>query len=390
MRKGNQSMKKLLFMIDSLNGGGAEKVLINILKRIDYNKYNVTVFLIYGEGIYLNHVPDNVKIKYLTLGNTTINNWNFVKKNIYKLYRKILLGIINFLKGLPIYMFIIKDKYDIEISFLEGLTCLYVANSPNKTSKKISWIHIDLEKRRTLNPKDELKALSTMDRIICVSHGSKNSVLNMYPHLEDKIQVIYNPIDKEEIIRKSNEIIEFNKKKITVVNVGRLEYQKGQNILIQAHKELIDEGVEHELIIIGEGSLHKELEQLIENINIKNSVKLLGFISNPYPYVKAADIFALPSFYEGLPLVIAEALILAKPIIATKCTGPNEMLNNEYGIMVEPNNVQSLKDGMKLMILDKETREYYSKKSIERAEIFDIKKTMDSINRLLSDIENEK
>lgn len=383
MRKDNHSMKKILFMIDSLNGGGAEKVLINILNRLDYNKYDVTVFLIYGEGIYLKYVPDNVKIKYLTLGNNTINNWNFIKKYIYKLYRKILFAIVNFFKGSPIYKFIIKDKYDIEISFIEGLTCLYVGNSSNKASKKISWIHIDLEKRKTLKPKKEIKALNAMDKIVCVSNGSKNSILNMYPHLEEKIQVIYNPIDKEEIIRKSNEIIEYKKMKITVITVGRLEYQKGHNVLIQAHKDLIDEGIDHELIIIGEGSLHKEIEQQIKRDNLEANVKLLGYIENPYPYIKAADIFVLPSLYEGFSLVIAEALILGKPVIATKCVGPTELLDNKYGVLIEPNDVDNLKLHMKQMILDEKNRQHYSKLSIKRSEIFDINSIIDSISQLL-------
>jgi len=379
-------MKKILFMIDSLNGGGAEKVLINILNRLDYNKFDITLFFIYGEGIYLKYVPENVKIKYLTLGNNTINNWNFGKKYIYKLYRKILFTFVNLLKGFPVYKFILKDKYDIEISFIEGLTCFYVANSTNKISRKISWIHTDLEKRRPLKSKQEIESLSTMDKIICVSHGSKDSVLNLYPHLEKKVQVIYNPIDKEEIIRKSNEIIEYKKKKITVITVGRLEYIKGHNILIQAHKELIDEGIDHDLIIIGEGSLHKEIEQRIEKDNLEGSVKLLGYIENPYPYIKASDIFVLPSRYEGFSLVIAEALILGKPVIATKCVGPTELLDNKYGILIEPNDVDSLKLHLKQMILDEKTRQYYSNMSIKRSEIFDINCTMDSINLLLDNL----
>lgn len=390
MRKDNHSMKKILFMIDSLNGGGAEKVLINILNRLDYNKFDVTVFLIYGEGIYLKYVPDNVKIKHLTLGNNTINNWKFVKKYIYKLYRKILFAVVNLLKGLPIYKFLIKDKYDIEISFIEGLTCLYVANSTNKTSKKISWIHTDLEKRRTLKPKQEIEALNKMDKIVCVSNGSKNSVLNMHPHLEEKIQVIYNPIDKEEIIRKSNEKIDFVKQKITLICVGRLEQIKGHYILIQAHKELIDEGIEHELIIIGEGSLHKEIEELIEKLNINNSVKLLGFLSNPYPYIKTADIFVLPSFYEGFSLAIAEALILGKPVIATKCVGPIEILENEYGMLVEVNDINNLKKAMKKMILDEKTRKIYSERANKRKEIFDQDNTMYKIHCFFETITDKR
>lgn len=376
-------MKKVLFMIDSLNGGGAERVLINILKRMDYTKYQVTVFLIFGEGVYLSSVPQNVKVRSLLKGYNTIKGWHPILRMIYKIYIKLTLGIVKILKGRPIYNHILKEKYDVEISFIEGDTCYFVANSRNKASKKISWIHIDLGKRRTMDYTTELRSLSRMDKIICVSNGTKKSVLSLYPQLEDKLQVIYNPIDKEQIIMNASVPIQISKDKTTIVCVGRLVYQKGYNVLLQAHKELINEGIEHQVIVLGEGNLENELKKQILELNLQESFTLLGYRENPYPYIKAADIYVLPSIFEGFSLSLVEAMVLGKPCIATRCVGPTEILNDEYGLLVEPGEMESLKQSMKKLIENKELQEYYSKKSLERIAIFDIDSVMKEISNII-------
>lgn len=376
-------MKKVLFMIDSLNGGGAEKVLIDILKRLDYTKLDVTVFLVYGEGVYIKDLPSQVHLKYLLEGYNKVNAWPLLKKYIYKAYRKLVLLYMKLTKGRPIYQFILKEQYDLEISFLEGITCLFVGNSKNNNSEKISWIHIDLEKRRTIRQKDEKAALDNMDRIICVSNGSRQSVINLYPDLEEKIKVIYNPIDKEEILAKSNEPIAVKSENVLLVCVGRLEMQKGHYFLINAHKELIDEGVKHNILILGEGGYRNEIEKQIDELSVKDSITLMGYIGNPYPYIKAADALVLPSLFEGFSLVLAEAIVLGKPTIATKCAGPMEILEDKYGLMVEPGDTKSLKEAMKKMILDQNVRQFYAEKSLERNKLFDIDAVMHEIKTTL-------
>lgn len=376
-------MKKVLLMTDSLNGGGAEKVLVNILKRLDYTNLDVTLFLIHGEGVYIKDLPPAVKLRYLFQGYNTVNEWSMPKKVVYKAYRKIVLGYLKLTKGRPIYQYILKDRYDLEISFLEGITCLFVGNSMNRHSRKISWIHTDLQKRRAIRQIDEKKSLDKMDRIICVSNGSKQSVLNLYPHLENRIEVIYNPIDRDDILYKANKPVNVKKDNVLLVCVGRLERQKGFHILVAAHKELIDEGIQHNIIILGEGRCRKELEKMITDLSVNESITLLGYMDNPYPYVKAADIFVLPSLYEGFSLVLAEAMILGKPAVATRCVGPMELLEEKHGLFAEPGDINSLKEAMKKMILNQEIRKFYSDKARERSMMFDIDYVMKKISNTL-------
>ena len=377
-------MKKILFIINSLPGGGAEKVLYDILRKIDKQKYNIEIFLINKEGIYVDKIKKlNIKIDYLFLERE--DKINFI------LYRKIKSCILLIKKYLylsfPKLISKLKNKrYDIEIAFLEGNPTLLLGNRKT-TALKIAWVHNDLEKHRVLSKKNEKKAYSKMNKIICVSADSKKSVENLYPELEKKIEVIYNPIPKEEILEKSLEIENiYSKEKINIVTVGRLNVQKGYDILLKAHNELLKEGLDYNLYILGEGGERKNLEKYISENSIEKNTFLLGFKENPYPYIKQADIFISSSRYEGYPLVICEAICLEKPIIATKCTGPNEILEGgKYGLLAEVESVESLRENMKKLILDEELRIKYSKLSKERSEIFDIKKTMKQIERVLDE-----
>ena len=248
-------MKKILFIINSLPGGGAEKVLYDILRKIDKQKYNIEIFLINKEGIYVDKIKKlNIKIDYLFLERE--DKINFI------LYRKIKSCILLIKKYLylsfPKLISKLKNKkYDVEIAFLEGNPTLLLGNRKT-TALKIAWVHNDLEKHRVLSKKNEKKAYSKMNKIICVSADSKKSVENLYPELEKKIEVIYNPIPKEEILEKSLEIENiYSKEKINIVTVGRLNVQKGYDILLKAHNELLKEGLDYNLYILGEGGERK-------------------------------------------------------------------------------------------------------------------------------------
>lgn len=375
-------MRKVLIVTDSLRGGGAEKVLYDILKNIDLKKYRIDIFLIFNYGIY--------KYKIEELGISIEGLFNerkdLINNIFYKKLKSLLIKISRWIYCK--YPFLIKKlkrkEYDIEIAFLEGYSSVLVANRKNN-SKKIGWIHIDLEKHKMINRNLEMESYKKIDKIICVSNDSKISVENLYPELKAKIEVIYNPIPKEEILKNSlKESNIYSTEKVNLITVGRLNKQKGYDILLKTHNELLNEGLDYNLYILGEGEERKKLEQYIKDNNIERNTFLLGFKENPYPYIKEADVFISSSRYEGYSLVVAEALCLEKPVIATKCTGPVELLDNgKYGLLAEVENVESLKENMKKLILSEKLRKKYSELSKERAKIFDIKKTMKQIERVL-------
>ena len=377
-------MRKVLIVTDSLRGGGAEKVLYDILKNIDLKKYRIDIFLIFNYGIY--------KYKIEELGISIEGLFNerkdLINNIFYKKLKSLLIKISRWIYCK--YPFLIKKlkrkEYDIEIAFLEGYSTSLIANRKNN-SKKIGWVHIDLEKHKIVDRKLESKSYNKIDKIICVSNDSKKSVENLYPELKAKIEVIYNPIPKEEILKNGlKESNIYSIEKVNLITVGRLNKQKGYDILLKTHNELLKEGLDYNLYILGEGEERKKLEQYIKDNNIEKNTFLLGFKENPYPYIKEADIFISSSRYEGYPLVICEAICLEKPIIATKCTGPNEILEGgKYGLLAEVESVESLRENMKKLISSEELRKKYSKLSKERSKIFDIKKTMKQIERVLDE-----
>lgn len=381
--------KKILIVINSLVGGGAEKVLVDILNNINNKKYDIDILLINKEGIYLDDVRKKYKVEYI-INSKVKTNINIILRKLNSLIR---LAKIKFMTSSFGCNKILKNNYDIEISFLEGYSTRFIANRKND-AKKIAWVHIDLYKYKCINRKIERNSYNKIDKIIAVSYDTKNSIELLYPELKDKTNIIYNPIDSKKIIEMSKECIEeidsnklCDNNYVNFITIGRLTYQKGYDILLKAHKELIDEGYNHRLYILGEGNEYDNLSKYVQENNLSNTAYLLGFKKNPYPYLKQADVFISSSRYEGFALVIGEAMVLGKPIIATKCAGPRELLNDgEFGMLVETDDIESLKNSMKQMILDKEKQLYYTNKSLERSNIFNLDKTINEIENLFDNI----
>lgn len=375
--------RKILFIISNLYGGGAEKVLVDILERLDRTKFDIDVFLISKEGVYVEKVESILRKKILHLYGG--------RKDLFKniIYRKakslFLIYFYRYCKNNPnIIPSLFFKKYDVEIAFLEGAPTQLLSRRVNK-AKKIAWVHIDMEKHRMLNFDVEKECYRKMSNIICVSKDSKNSLLNLYPELNEKTEVIYNPIDREEINRKaSEEEINFDKESINLIAVGRLAHQKGFDILLKAFKELNLKYEKLNLYILGAGGDYKKLKKYVDENGLEKKVKFLGFQKNPYPYIKAADIFISSSRYEGYPLVLCEAISLGKPIIATKCTGPIEILENgKYGLLAEIENVSDLKNKIEILVSNTDKRIEYSNLSKECSKKFKVDEVMKQIENLL-------
>ncbi|WP_217077941.1 glycosyltransferase [Clostridium baratii] len=366
-------MKKIMFMMPNLNGGGAEKVLVDILNNLSTEKYDITLILLQKEGIYLKKLNEKIKVKFL------------IKKNIFleRLQRYLIKYIPAFY-----YKMKIKDQYDVEIAFLEGQVTKLISNSKNKKSKKIAWIHTDLLKfnwvKRDFIGNQQEKCYKVFNELIFVSNDCKKSFDIMFKNNNNKYKIIHNPVIGEDIIKKANE---YNTEDnvLTVVAIGRLNKIKGFDRLLLSHKKLI-KNYNHKLIIIGEGSERENLEKKIRELNIEKSVELKGFLENPYPFIKNSDVFVCSSRAEGYSLVVVEALCLGKAIVSTAVSGPKEILGkNEYGIICE-NSIEGIYNGLEIMLKDKKVRRHYEKKAIARFNDFDSFKCLKKIDDIISDI----
>jgi glycosyltransferase involved in cell wall biosynthesis len=366
-------LKKILLIIPNLGGGGAEKVLITLLNRLDLSKYKITLLLIFQEGIYLKDVPQNVNIKYLF----HVKNPLLIKF-VYKLFR--------YISPRLIYKFFIKEQYNVEIAFLEGIATKLVSGSTNPKSQKIAWVHTDLNNNHLTrhyykDTKNELEHYKKFNKIVCVSNDAKNGFIKLFNYNPD-IEVIYNPIDSKDIVKKANEE-KIYYEDFTVCSIGRLVEVKGMDRLLRVHAKLIQEGVYHKLNIIGSGPLELELKALCEGLDIKDTVYFQGFQTNPYKFLAASNIFVSSSLMEGFSLVVAEALILGKPVLSTKTSGPSEILaNGKYGKLVE-NSEDGLYKGLKELILNPELCNHFSEMATVRKDFFDLSLILGKIENML-------
>ncbi|WFC14071.1 glycosyltransferase [Aeromonas salmonicida] len=370
--------KKVLFLMETLGGGGAEKVLVNIVNSLDDIKYDITLLLLKREGMYLSKIPPHVKIKYLLDAEPT----GLVRRGMMYSLKKRWLNAVLSKPWLANMSF--PEEYDVGVSFLEGDSSLLLSHLDGP-KKKIAWVHIDLEKHHTLPKEIEKVVYENMDQIICVSEGSKHSVLSLYPALNDITSVIYNPIDLKKIIDGGEQKIRVGSG-LNVLAVGRLlNDQKAFDVLLDAHRINISAGLNYHLTILGEGSDRSTLEAYITEHQLGDNTSLLGFKDNPYPYIAGCDIFVISSHYEGYPVVLVEAMTLGKPIVSTDCTGPKEALSNgEFGHLVPIANAQALADGLKMLLENDAIRERYAELSKQRSEFFSFERSMRDIETLLN------
>lgn len=334
-------MIKILFFIDSISGGGAEKVLRNLVNNMDQSKFEITVQTINDSVKAETLLKDGIRYK-------TINR--FKNRVLNKLYQYWIRLCAELKILYPLY---IKDDYDIEVAYLECGPTKIIASSTNKKAVKIAWVHCDLEKKEGFADSIEKsrKYYEKYDEIVCVSENVKQSFEKLFG-TDMETTVLYNVNDENEIIEMAQAQINIKREKdVPLLEViGRLSQEKGVDRLIRVCSRLKKDRYSFELLILGEGEEREKLERMIEESDLSECVKLLGFISNPYPHMRMADILVCPSRYEGLSTVVTEGLILGKAIVTTQCSGMKELLgDSEYGIVTE-NSEQGLYYGVKKLL----------------------------------------
>lgn len=391
-------MKKLLFVVHTLQVGGAERVLINLLKKIDKNKYSITVLAIVNDGIYIDELKEIEGVKYKYLFDTFFKKSRENKQSkLHKICNKIMNFIwkiyILLIKYFPkmLYKKTVKEKYDVEIAFLEGKISKFVANSTNRESKKIAWIHTDINNVTGINIfkslKEEKSCYEKFDKIICVSDEVKKRFSNK-TGIKENLYVQVNPICSKEILEKAEEPIteELNKNGLIICSVGRLVKEKGYDRLLEIHNKLINESIIHTLWIIGEGEERVKLESYIKEHHLEDTVNLVGYRKNPFKYVQKADIFVCSSRIEGLSSAMLEATVLGKAIISTNCPGTKEILGEEgQAAMIVENDAEDLYKGLKLMLTDPKLRDKFRKNIKERSKKFDMSNVILEIEKILDE-----
>lgn len=365
-------MKKILFLMPDLEGGGAERALINLLREFDYTKYKVTLCLMYHRGVYLDAIPAQVHTIYLFK-----NERSFFFRKAWKRYIKYnKLWSLSFLIKCRL-----KKHYDVIISYLEGSAAFWHNIIIDRGKRNISWIHVDMLKYHSSHnayrnhEEDEKRCYQKMDQLVFVSQIAMENFSKLYDIDVPKC-CLYNVISKSDIYKKASVGGIITKSVFTITAIGSLLEVKGFDRLIRVAEMLKKDGISFCIQIIGHGEKEAELKRLVHELNVENEVHFLGFQANPYPYLKESDIFISTSISEGFSLVICEALVLGIPIVATNTAGALELLEGgEYGVITEQNDL-SIYVALKKYITDETLRTEYHKKSLLRANIFEVQSVM--------------
>ena len=375
-------MKKILFFIPPLSGGGAEKVLVNLVNNIDKTKFSITVLTLFDVGINRSNLKDDIE-------------YNFIFKNIFR-------GNIHFLKLFsPQFLFrkMIRDDYNLIVSYLQGPTTRIVSGCNNPNTKIINWVHNEFNNIENLkssyrNKKELKQCYLKFDGTVCVAQSVKTSFNRVMPEINKNCSVLYNTVDTNYIRERSFEKLEnyyFDDNFINLVSVGRFAPQKGFDRLIKIVAKLINEdNLRVRLYLLGDGELLNNYKQLINEEKINDNVIFLGYQENPYKFVKQSDLFVCSSHHEGYSTAVTESLIVETPVVTTLCSGMKELLgeNNEYGEVVN-NDDLSLYEALRRILSNPNELKSLKDKAIKRSKDFEMDSTISNVEMYFNKILNE-
>ena len=321
--------QKLIFFDGTLGAGGAEKVISLLSNKLYSNGEKIEILLYYDSEIFCQINPNIkiVKIEKETGSKNILKNLLYMRKYI-KENAEI---VISFIAIFNIYALLAMFGLKIPIIVSDR-------NDPRKIPKKKIWRII-----RNF-------AYNFADGIVVQTRHNKEYFCK---GVQNKSIVIYNPVD----LNDNYGIALHTRKEKSIVSVGRLTEQKNQKLLIKAFSEVNRIYPDYTLIIYGDGPMRGDLERYVDELNLSSKVKFPGEIKNVHEAIKSAEMFVLTSKYEGMPNALIEAMCLGLPVISTRVSGANELIENKKnGLLIDVGSVEQAKDAILLYLNDSELK----------------------------------
>lgn len=365
--------KDILFVMNNLNVGGAEKALVSMLQVFDFEKYNVDLLLFKKEGLFLKQVPQEVNIldepknyRYFDMPflqvvkkNFFTGRWNNILRRIQ--FKQAVSRAQNSAeaeqfgwKALSKALKPLSKKYDVAIGFLEKNPNYFVVDKV-KAEKKIAYIHNDYNQLQ-LNKDFDMFYFHKFNHIVTVSSDCLDVLKTIFPQFQERFHLIYNIISEAAIRKLAIERDGILQEGFNIISVGRLEYQKGYDLAYESVKQVISAYPIVNWYILGAGSHEQWLLSKIKQDSLDDKIFVLGTVANPYPYIASADLFLHTARFEGYGIVVTEAKILRKPIVVTDFNTAASLIEHNLTGLICEMNTQSVTDSIKAIIEKGELR----------------------------------
>jgi glycosyltransferase involved in cell wall biosynthesis len=365
--------KKLLFIIYTHSlGGGAEKILTNIVNGLDPDKYEIDILEYAQYGVKEEPIKEHVRRLKPIVSMKNDGKIKRVWKNI-QVY-----SYAKFLRKR-------EKKYDLEISFNYLIPTFLLS----KDVPTIAWIHGDVSdlKEKTYYRMLQRNSLRHINQIVTISQNSKQAILDVFPEVRGKLNIIYNGFDVVEIQENSNRECDISLKQPSITYIGRLENGKNPLVLLDVLKKLKEEGEVVNLYYVGQGEMQDSIIERVQEYGLQEQVQLLGYQQNPYPVMRQSTAICMMSHSEGFPTVFAEGMALGTPFISTPVGGVVEMANGgTCGHIV--NNVDECVHAIEKCVLNEKKNQEMQKACKEHIHLFDLATQIQKIEKLFDDTMN--
>lgn len=363
--------KTILFTINTFSRAGAETALLALMRQLDPKEYDISLFVLTGQGEMISELPSHVHVLNSDYDTTSVLS----KEGKKRLFKQVLRSLFKRGNCIRLFPYLVRNmfdmlkrrsfavdkllwrvlsdgaprwdkQYDLAVAYLEGGSTYYVADHV-KAAKKATFVHIDYN-MAGYTKKLDLDSYSKFDKVFTVSDEVREHFLTVYPEYENKTEVFHNILDVSEIKRKSQLPGGFTDgfDGTRILTVGRLTAQKAFEVSIDALKLLKDAGGKFRWYVLGEGDQRGKLEQRIGVLGLTEDFILCGAVDNPYPYLAETDLYVHASRYEGKSIAIQEAQILECAVLVSDCNGNREQVTDGVDGKLCLLTAESIRDGI--------------------------------------------
>ena len=356
--------KRILFIIDSLNCGGAEKSLISLLPLLDYDRLDVNLLIFKRGGVFEKYIPNQVRVISHELYGSGF--WGRIRRMIHQIkfsyqlrYGKKRHGAETHWRAMSKVIKPLEGRYDVAIAYQQGMPTFFLATNI-EADKKIAWINADVFEAGY--QMDYCKQFyDQMDAIVAVSQKLLEILSAQTPWMKDRLRCIYDIINPDVIRQLAQETVYDMIPaggEMSIVTVGRLTRPKNHLMAVDAARILKEKGQNFKWYFVGEGEMRKPIEEIISELELQDNVVLLSMKENPYPYMAKADIYVQTSTFEGFGMTIAEAKILHRPVVSTNFDVVYDQITDRENGLIADMTSESVASKILELIQNKELRSH--------------------------------